>query len=210
MIKTLCAAAATALFAFGAADAAVVYATDIDWQNNGTVGSSNDRDNPLNALGATDGKFTALGLSDPNGSNPGFAVFSFGGQTFNGAAADIIEVTFNCRLQPSGACSYPESVAVYYGTDYAFGSHDYNDLADFTFAGELFNGNAQGGTSITIPGMFTYIALIDTSAANYPNGPSTDGFDIDSVSVNPVPVPGAAVLMGSVLLAGAARRRKKA
>jgi hypothetical protein len=171
IMKTLlCAAAGTAmLFAAGAAEAATVWATDVDWSNNGTVPGSNDRDNPLNALGAPDGDFLALGLTNADGTNPGFAVFSFGGVTFGaGASATAYEVTFNCTLAADGSCTYPESMEVFYGTDYAFGSNDFSDLADFTSAGEIFNGDAQMGATLIIPGTFTYIALVDTTLANFP------------------------------------------
>ena len=53
------------------ANASMIYATDIDWANNGTIGGANDRNNPNNALGEADGAFTAIGLG-------GFSVFSFG------------------------------------------------------------------------------------------------------------------------------------
>ena len=206
--KTLLAAASAAALLTGVANAATVYATDIDWENNGTVGGNNDRDDETNALGAPDGDFLALGLSSLDGTNPGFAVFSFGGQTFGGGDVTAYEVTFNCTVRQDGSCTYPESLAVYYGTDYAFGSHDFGDLADFSLAGEIFNADAQGGASLVIPGSFTYIALVDTTLTNFPGSPSTDGFDIDAVGVSAVPVPGAAALIVPGLIAGGLARRK--
>ncbi|MBB4658647.1 putative porin [Parvularcula dongshanensis] len=207
------AAGATSALAFAAttANAATVYASDVDWANNGTVGTSNDRDDATNALGAPDGAFLSLGLSDVGYTNPGFAVFSFDGMTFGaGSTTTAYEVTFNCSVRPSGACSYPESLAVLYGTDYAFGTHDAADLADFTYAGQLFNADAQSGASLIIPGTFTYIALVDTTLMNFPNSQSTDGFDVDAVGVSPVPVPAALPLMaGGLALGGMARRRAK-
>ncbi|NNU14870.1 hypothetical protein HK107_00855 [Parvularcula sp. ZS-1/3] len=205
-MKTLIAAALAAFTLGSAAQATTIYADAVDWQNNGTVGSSNNRDNPLNALGAPDGSFLALGLTNADGSNPGFAVFSFGASVVTGPAT-VWEVTFNCRQQQDGSCSYPESVDVYYGTDYAFGSNDFSDLSDFTFAGTLFNGDANSGASVIVNDVFRYIALVDASKRDYPNGPSTDGFDVDSVSVAAVPIPAAALLFAPV--AFALRRRAK-
>ncbi|MEE4209323.1 MAG: hypothetical protein V2I43_08670 [Parvularcula sp.] len=215
MLKTLTLAASAAAMLFGAAEAAVYHATDIDWANNGTVGGSNDRDDETNALGAPNGDFLSIGLSNADGSNPGFAVFKFDNITFAaGSTASLFEVTFNCTQTNSGNCTYPESAEIWYGTDYNFGTHDIADIMDdFTLAGEIFNGDAQTGGQVFIPGTFTYIAVIDTTRSNFANGPSTDGFDIDAIAVtgNPdiseVPVPGAALLMASGAIM-AFRRRK--
>jgi len=212
-MRTLMAAlAAPALWlAPATADAATLFATGVDWQNNGTNGGSHNRDNPVNALGATDGTFLALGLSGPN--NPGFAVFTFG-QQFTGPSS-VVEVTFNCRHQTDGSCSYREAVDVYVGNDYAFGSHDYSDLSDFTRIGTIMNGDAQSGGSLSFAGSYTYLALVDVSAYVFARTPSVDGFDVDSVSVtatddlSPVPVPAAAFLMAPALAGMALRRRNK-
>ena len=208
-MKALLAAAASVALLTGGAQAATGYATAHDWENNGTVGAQNDRDDETNALGAPDGDFLSLGLTEADGANPGFAVFGFGGLTYGeGSDVTAYEVTFNCTQAEDGSCTYPESLAVYYGTDYDFGSHDYSDLSDFTLAGEIFNGDAQGGASLLIPGSFTYIALVDTTLINFPNSPSTDGFDLDAIGVNPVPLPGAAALFVPALVAGGLARRK--
>ena len=207
-MKTLLAAAA-ALVLPGAASAATVFATAVDWSNNGTVGSANDRDDASNALGAPDGDFLTLGLTNADGTNPGFAVFAFDGLTFGQSDATLWEITFNCRPNANGACNMPEAVDVYYGTDYAFGSGDFADLSDFTLAGTIFNGDAQGGASLVIPGTFTYIALVDSTLANFPNSSSRDGFEVDALGVNPVPVPGAALLFAPAIAGGLIARRRK-
>ncbi|MEM1381604.1 MAG: hypothetical protein AAGH41_13370 [Pseudomonadota bacterium] len=199
---------ASLALSFGSfASAATIYATAVDWVNNGTTTSANNRDNPVNALGAPDGSFLALGLSTPN--NPGFAVFSFG-QQFQGAVS-VIEVTFGCQLLSSGACSHSESVDVLAGDDYAFGSNDFSDLSDFTFVGSIINGMAQGGTSLALPGSFTYLAIVDTTRTLFPNSPSTDGFDVESVGVTlanqAVPVPAAGLLIAPFALLAARRKR---
>ncbi|MCQ8184381.1 hypothetical protein [Parvularcula maris] len=207
MFKALLAGAATLALGLSA-HANTIYAIDIDWQNNGTVSGNNDRDNPQNALGAPDGDFLSLGLSNPTTGSYGFAVFDFGTQVTG--PATVWEVTFNCRMGSAGACTYPESLEVWYGNDYDFGSNDINDVFDdFISAGELFNADAQNGASALINGTFRYLALVDTSAANFPNGPSTDGFDIDAVSVVATPLPGAAALILPALGVAVARRKRK-
>lgn len=216
MLKTLTAAVSATALLLGAAQAAPIAATDVDWQNNGTVGTANDRDDETNALGGPNGDFLAIGLSNSDGTNPGFAVFKFDDITFAaGSTLTGYEVTFNCTQAGDGSCTYEESAAIYYGTDYDFGSHDISDVYDdFTFAGELLNGDAQTGAQVFIPGTFTYIAVIDTTKSNYPGSRSTDGFDIDAITVtgspniSEVPVPGAALLMASGAIM--AFRRKKA
>ena len=206
-MKTLLAAAALVLP--GAASAATVFATAVDWSNDGTVGGANDRDDASNALGAPDGDFLTLGLTNADGTNPGFAVFAFDGLTFGQSDATLWEITFNCRPNAGGACNMPEAVDVYYGTGYAFGGGDFADLADFTLAGTIFNGDAQGGASLIIPGTFTYIALVDSTLANFPGSSSGDGFEGNALGVNPAPVPGAALLFAPAIAGGLIARRRK-
>jgi hypothetical protein len=61
---------------------------------------------------------------------------------------------------------------------------------------------------VTFNGPFTYLALIDTSKAV--GSESFDGFDVDSVGVQPVPAPATLGLLGAGLLGlgGLARWRK--
>lgn len=215
MIKALLSTAAAMTLGVSA-QAATIYASAIDWENNGTVGSSNGRNIETNALGAPDGSFLSLGLTNSDGSNPGFAVFAFADLILGASEASVWEVTFNCSPRQDGACTYPESVEVWFGDDYDFGSHDFSDLSDFTLAGELFNADSQSGESLTIGVGFTYLALVDTSARNFPGGPSVDGFDVDAVGVrlvggdimDPVPLPAAAFLFLPALAAGMLRKRR--
>ena len=88
--------------------ASLIYATEVDWFNNGTVGSSNDRDNPANSLGAPDDDFLSLGLSSDD--NPGFAVFGFGQDFIE--EGRIWEITFNC----DPTCVDLETATIYVGT----------------------------------------------------------------------------------------------
>lgn len=194
------------------ASAATVHAVAVDWANNGAVGSSNGRNNPLNALGAADGRFLSLGLTAANGSNPGFAVFDFG-QTFTGPGI-VVETTFNCSFDGDTCRGHREQVEVWVGDSYAFGSHDFTAVTGgFTRLSEMI-GNAEAqnvGASFAFSGSFRYLALVDRSALL--QGGSVDGFDVDAVGVTPapapVPIPAALPLMAAALgaLGLAARRR---
>jgi hypothetical protein len=203
------AAAAAFLFSVAGAQAATVhYATAIDWTNNGTVGTANNRNNPVNALGAPNGKFLSLGLTSSTGANPGFAVFDFG-KVFTGPGF-VFETTFNCAVSGQTCAGHREQVEVWVGTDYAFGSNDIADVFDdFTkLPGLIGNADAQGGASFMFSGAFRYLALVDRSGAL--NAGSVDGFDVDAVGVAPVPVPAALPLMAAALgaLGFVARRRR--
>lgn len=197
--------AAAVLAASTLSASAVTFATDVDWANNGTV--PGDRDNPADALGAPDGKFLSLGLTNADGTNPGFAVFTFGTPIVGTNAASVFEVTFVCNGGGGVCTNHVEEVELLVGTagEYDFGSHDFSDLSDFTSVGFLDNGDAQTGASIIISGSFTYLALVDRSvaAANLLGigvaNQSRDGFDVDSVSVEAVPIPTSVALMLTAL-----------
>lgn len=203
------AASSAIAIAAPAGAATYTYAKKVVWEPNGTVGSSNNRNVSANALGAPDGTFLSLGLTNADGSNPGFAVFDFG-TMFSGQGI-VVETTFNCSGDAATCAGYPEQVEVGFGKDYNFNSHDFSDLADFTFAKSyITNGDAQGsGKAFTIAnGPFRYLALIDRSALLGTR--STDGFDVDAVGVTAVPLPAAlpllAVGLGVLSLMGRRRR----
>jgi hypothetical protein len=219
MIKSALLAATLALGA-GAAQAASVFATQIDAGRTGVAGIGWDaetqvfntnRDDAGNALGApdqvgnTEGGFFSMG-------NGQAVVLGFG--TAFGTTANIFEVTFSCNgPQTSGGfCNFSESVDVYAFNgpytpfDGTFGLGDLTALG-FTFQASVPNGtaNTAGGASVSIGGPFTYLALVDTSAA------IGDGFDIDAVSVSAVPLPASALLLIAGLGGlGALRRFKRA
>jgi hypothetical protein len=205
------AAVAFAMVGGASANAATVYAVGVDWSNNGTVGSSNRRNIPTNALGAPDGKFLSLGLTAADGSNPGFAVFDFG-QVFTGPGV-VIETTFGCRVSGATCAGHREQVEVWVGSDYEFGTHDSAAITGgFTrLDGLLGNADAQnGGAAFTFTGAFRYLALVDRSGVL--RGGSIDGFDVDAVGVTPAPapLPAALPMLGAALcgLALMSRRRK--
>ncbi len=187
---------------------AVTYATEVDWNGKADAGwdgngvASQSRKDTDNALGAPDqvGVNSVSFLSLGRGNT---AVFGFG-TLFRGVAT-VFEVTYTCLVGGSGFCTnYPEEVQVYAGTSYAADSFD---LSGFDYIGAVRNGSAQGGASFALGGIYSYLAFVDAS----PAGANRDGFDIDSVWVEAVPVPGAAVLMASALaglaLTVAVRRR---
>lgn len=171
------------------------WATTITYEDDNSVarrGTSHDRDNPLNALGANDNKFFELGF----GSS---ADFTFG--TLFDTTATVFEITFG------NVGSYFEKVGVYVGKAGAF-----------QMAGTLTNLQAQAGGSVSLAavsgGPFDTIRLVDmtpfSATATNPRG----GFDVDAVRVTPsaVPLPAAGMMLLTAMAGGvvAARRRKTA
>ncbi|MGS4944449.1 VPLPA-CTERM sorting domain-containing protein [Meridianimarinicoccus sp. RP-17] len=184
--KSFVAAAAAALLLGSAAQAATIYATGVDWTNNGTVGSSNDRDNPLNALGEPDDKFLSLGLG-------GQADFTFG-ETFTGPGASY-EITFGNRA------GYFESADVFAGIG-----------GSFSKIGEVDNASAAGFV-FSFAGIFDTLRLVDTSPfVAGRDGYDVDAVGVTALpntGTTPVPLPASALLLGAgVAGMGALRRRK--
>ncbi len=155
----LLAAAAAALFAVNA-EAATVYATGVSWTNNGTVGSANNRNNPLNALGAPDGKFLAIGLG-------GSADFTFGRQ-FSGPGI-IHEITFGNRA------GYPESARILAGLN-----------GQFVQVGTVGNQSASGAV-FQFTGAFDTLRVVDTSGRPSTDGFDVDAVGVSAV---PLPAAG--------------------
>ncbi len=193
-LLVLCSAAQAATVTAGPGGFDGGYATTITYESDNSFarrGTSNDRDNPLNALGATDGAFFELGFR-------GTADFTFGTRFAN--TIEITEVTFG---SPS---NFPEAVKVYVG-----------DGGLFQFVTELTNVAAQGGGVISLAGLigtsFDTVRLVDASplsstAQSDAFGP-LGGFDIDSIRVAPVPLPAAGVMLLTALGGMAFMRRRR-
>ncbi|MEO1041570.1 MAG: hypothetical protein AAFX52_04705 [Pseudomonadota bacterium] len=227
MRKALVAAiAAASALSFGVGHAAPIFASTVDWFDNGTNpgGARADTDNATGApdqTNETDINFFSLGLSTED-AGFAYAFFGFDEAPIQGSDATVFEVTYGCGSVVGGGCaSHPEAVNVYYGStlpgtlakveiaDVEIFTKDTTDSGfGFTLAGTVKNGEDET-TTLTISEEFSYILLVDVSRDVFSGTNSQDGFDVDAIVLNPVPVPGAALLMGSVLVAGAARHRRK-
>lgn len=164
------------------------YATSVTFDDTATTrGTSNDRDNGLNSLGATDGDFFEVGLGET-------VEFSFG--TLFTSPGTVVEVTFG------NPANHPESANIFVGLA--------SDANSFVAINEnpILNSGAQNGFSFTFAGgPFDTLRIVDTTTTSA----STGGFDIDSIQVAAIPLPAGMLLLGSALAGlGALRRRKTA
>jgi hypothetical protein len=162
------------------------FATTITYDDAAARGTTNDRDDPTNALGANNGDFFEIGFGS-------YIDLTFG-TIFDGSTT-VFEVTFG------NAAAFPESADILAG----FGG------VYTLIVGDLSNAAAQGGAIISLAGFggpFDTIRISDTSSPI--NGATTGGFDIDAVRVAPVPLPAAfSLLAGALGLIGFFGRRRK-
>ena len=143
-----------------------------------------------NAPGSARGDYaSALGATDGSFYSlglGGYAVFTFGAE-FR-APASVVEITFGNRN------NHKESVDVY-------GSADGVSFTYLTSVPNLSKDN-----TFTFAGSYNFLKLQDTSEVVA----GRDGFDVDSISVTPVPLPAAGLLLaGGMGLLGARKLRRK-
>ncbi len=186
-ITMTCAAAVLATgFAVQGADAATIWATQVDGYTAGTGVIPAGRDNPDNALGTPDGQMVALGFG-------GQLIVSFG-QLFQ-SPGKIFEITFG------KTDIHIETAEIFAGVNGIFQSVAMVD-----------NSSAAGvaGAVFTFAGIFDQIMIVDTSPMG---GGSVNGFDVDAVGVTPAPIPlpaGGLLLVTALGGLALARRRKAA
>jgi hypothetical protein len=197
-LTTTLSAAAVALAMAAGANAATVefgsnafdngYASFIRYDDDANRGTSNNRDNPANALGSNASSFFEIGFGST-------VELKFG--TLFKSPGSLVEVT---NTNPS---SWPESVDIFVGND--------GDAGSFMFVGSMSNADAQGagGSFAFSGGPFDTVRLTDTSS--FPTSGS-GGWDIATVRVTPVPLPAGLPMLavGVGALAFAARRKRNA
>lgn len=201
MFKTVLSAAVFAGAMTGAASAAIVtygdlglpidgYATGITYDDAALRGSANGRNNPANALGASNGNFFEIGY--------GSTVDLTFGKLFR-PSGTTVEITNGAR-GPSTA--YYETITVFFGRNGVF-----TEVTDLNNAGP--NGPLTLSFSLPVDAYFDTVRFVDTTTKR-PD--STGGWDIDSVKVSLVPLPAAGILLLAGLggLAALGRRRATA
>ncbi|MEJ6393800.1 VPLPA-CTERM sorting domain-containing protein [Gymnodinialimonas sp. 2305UL16-5] len=150
-------------------------------------------------LGAGDGNFYSLGLST---ENDGFAELVLRiSPAFTGPAM-VVEVT-----NPS---EHFEAAAVYVARADANGMFD---AVTTQLVGQVNNGRAYTEaaiTSVNFSGTWDFLIFRDISRSVYADTRSTDGFDIDSISIAAVPLPAGVLLMLSAIGGLAFLRRRSA
>lgn len=179
------------------AHAGMIHATSVEYfdQSNRKSGAAvpSNRSNPLAALGAPQDNdtlnFVSLGFG-------GTLVLGFD-QKFGGEFAYVTETTYG---NPSG---YPERAEVWVGVGETW------DSSDWFYVSEIGNHDDDSPISLTGVGngVFDFMRLVDVTDPGA-HGMSADGFDVDGVSVQSIPTPGAAALAGLGLAFGGLSRRR--
>lgn len=183
-LKTLAAATVLGLAAASAASAAPIFATGATIVQDGPRGTANNRNVLANALGAPDGSFFEIGTN-------AIVEFTFG-QVFTGPAS-VLEVTFGSR----GAFDEDTRlIGLLNGVQTVLAEFTNDDIG------------GDGAIAIAFTGIFDALRFQDFSQTGPDTGTLVDGIDIDSVSVSPIPVPAAGLLLvGALGALGLARRR---
>lgn len=192
-LKTILASAALVASTVGA-NAATYFADTVEEANygvcTGTVRActADDRQNSANAVDGNASTFYALGLG-------GSLLVSFSqimGNIMPGTVS-VFEITFN-RLV---------------GHDEAADVFAVDADGNESLLGRITN--AVGGNSVLASMPFRQLRLVDVTREQFPNTTSFDGYDVAQISVAPVPLPAAGLmLLGGLGGLAALRRRKKA
>lgn len=185
------------LLAGGAAQAATYTASSIieDQTSYGVCTSSakncaaNDRRTVTNALGATDGAFYSLGRGGQLTVGFDLPVIA------RGATVVLEEVTFNGP----------------------FSSRHFEAVDLYSVMGNVMKlvttiYNTSKTATVNISHGFEYLRLVDVTAREYGTTSSFDGYDIDSITLtpHPVPVPAAGLMLVGGIAGLALMRRRKA
>ncbi|RJK95227.1 VPLPA-CTERM sorting domain-containing protein [Paracoccus aestuarii] len=192
-LKTLLASAAL-VASVASANAATYFADTVEEANygicTGTVRActADDRQNLANAVDGNASTFYALGLG-------GSLLVSFSqimGNIMPGTVS-VFEITFN-RLV---------------GHDEAADVFAVDADGNESLLGRITN--AVGGNSVLAGSPFRQLRLVDVTREQFPDTTSFDGYDVAQISVAPVPLPAAGLmLLGGLGGLAALRRRKKA
>lgn len=156
------------------------------------------RSNPGNTLGAPEGvsagQFYSLGFG-------GSIVLGFGGDF--GTHVTVWEAT------QGNIANHPESASVLVGWGASAATATFQLVGSLTNLESPKTFNLAATNAITGRTTYSYVKIVDTSDINSPLLPSTaDGFDVDAVSVGPVPAPGSLALLAAAGIAGSRRRRR--
>ena len=201
-IRLILGATAVALAMAATSAQALTYATSITPEGgstNSTLASNDTRTDSGNALGAPDGKFFSLGLGK-------FADFTFGTSFVD--TGTVWEVTFG------NSTAFPEfaDISVY---DSVVG------LVGAEHVATIRNNTAQTGAVFTFAGIWDTLRIQDVTvrecdslrleACTTSGSITGDGFDVDAVGVQAIPLPAAAWLLLGVsgALIGAKRRQAR-
>lgn len=194
VLKTILASAALVASAAGA-NAATYFANTVEEATYGLCTAvdpisctKNDRQNAANAVDGNPNTFYSLGL----GGSLLVSFSNIAGEIMPGTVS-VFEITFN-RL-----VGHDEAAEVY-----AVAADGKESLL-----GRITN--AVGGNSVMAGSPFTMLRLVDVTLDQFPETTSFDGYDVAQISVAPVPLPAAGLmLMGGLGGLAALRRRKKA
>jgi hypothetical protein len=181
--STVVGLAAGALLAGTVSASAAIFATGITYNADNVTagrGTTDDRANGNNALGATNGTFFEIGLN-------GDVDFTFG-TVFTGPGA-VVEVTFGSRP------GFPEFANFFVGDGVTFSPIDNNPISNSSGGSILLSFSGGPFSVLRVQDAGSTVSQCDDGAGGtYACG----GFDIDSVMVSEIPLP-ASLLM---LLAG--------